>query len=162
MLVHSIFLACTEEDDSYGVFALNATTGSLLWTFNEPYDGSYNGYTSSPAIANGLVYIGSNVGLMSSKIYALDAQSGQFIWSHELIDQTSSSPAVANNLVYIGSGNGSIHAFDALTGTQIWSYKTGGAIISSPAISNGVVCIGSSDGYLYAFDAATGANLWKY
>jgi len=146
------------ENKNYEVFALNSSTGALLWTFHD----ETARFTSSPTVANGLVYICSLGSYTSSKIYALDAQSGGFVWSHELEYQTSSSPAIANNLVYVGSGNGSIYAFDALSDTQIWSYKTGGAVISSPAISNGVVCIGSSDGYLYAFDATTGANLWKF
>ena len=142
-----------------GVFAVNSTTGTLLWAFQDPYAVCT---TSSPAVSNGLVYIGSYGGALIGKIFALDAKSGGAVWSHELINRTSSSPAVANNIVYIGSENGSVHAFNALTGTQIWTYKTGGGINSSPAVSNDVVCIGSEDGNLYAFNATTGVNLWKF
>ncbi len=145
--------------DDCSVFAVNATTGALLWTSKDPNQA----YTSSPTVANGVVYIGS-MGQYSApnKVYALDAQTGELVWSQEVAGKANSSPAVANNAVFIGAENGSIYAFDALTGSQIWSYKTGNSILSSPAISNGAVCIGSEDGFLYAFDATTGVNIWKF
>ena len=142
-----------------GVLAVNATTGTLLWTFYE----LNLSITSSPAVINGLLYIGSSTtSSITSKLYALNAHTGQLVWSQDIPSQTNSSPAVANNMVYIGSTNGTIYAFNAQTGAQVWSYKTGNGISSSPAISDGTVVIGSGDGNLYAFDAVTGNNTWKY
>ncbi len=48
--------------------------------------------SSSPAVANGVVYVGSDDG----KVYALDAATGAFDWSYTTGEATSSSPAVAN------------------------------------------------------------------
>jgi outer membrane protein assembly factor BamB len=111
---------------------------------------------SSPAVANGVVYIGNN----SKNLYALNASTGQKLWSYAA-GVGISSPAVANGIVYVGSGV-SLLALNASTGAKLWSYATGGAVVSSPAVANGVVYFGSDDGSLYALKAGTGAKLWSY
>jgi outer membrane protein assembly factor BamB len=57
--------------------------------------------TSSPAVVNGVVYIGSHDG----NVYALDAASGNKIWNYPTSGMVLSSPAVANGVVYVGGGN---------------------------------------------------------
>jgi len=66
---------------------------------------------SSPAVSNGVVYIGSG----DLSIYALDAATGAKIWSYQTVGSVYSSPAVSNGVVYIGSGDYSIYALDATT-----------------------------------------------
>jgi outer membrane protein assembly factor BamB len=56
---------------------------------------------SSPAVANGLLYIGSE----SSNLYALDAATGAQLWSAATGSGIGSSPAVVNGIVYITSDN---------------------------------------------------------
>src|SRR6266568_5256455 len=107
---------------------------------------------SSPAVANGIVYIGSNDKLM----YALDAKTGKILWAHNANDGVGSSTAVADGIVYVGSNDDNLYAFNARTGATVWIYTTGGPIWSSPAVANGVVYVGSNDNSLYALDAATG------
>src|SRR5438874_2646741 len=102
---------------------------------------------SSPAVVNGVVYIGSDDGNM----YALDAKTGASLWSYPTGGFINSSPAVANGVVYIGSSDRNVYALDAKTGTRLWSYPTGSFIYSSPAVVNGVVYIGSANGNMYAF-----------
>jgi outer membrane protein assembly factor BamB len=114
--------------------------------------------TSSPAVANGVVYFGSH----DHKVYALDAATGALLWSYTTGDSVGpSSPAVANGVVYVGSGDQNLYALDASTGALRWSYTTGGGA-SSPAVANGVVYVGSNDDKLYALDASTGALLWSH
>jgi outer membrane protein assembly factor BamB len=109
--------------------------------------------SSSPAVANGAIYIGSP----DHSLYALDATTGKVLWKYETGDVISfSSPAVANGIVYVGSDDKTLHAVDAATGKGVWKYITGGKIKSSPLVDNGIVYVGSYDNNLYAFDAATG------
>ena len=109
--------------------------------------------SSSPAVANGVVYIGSP----DHRLYALDATTGKILWQYETGDTISfSSPAVANGVVYVGSDDKTLHAVDAATGKGLWKYTTGGKIKSSPLVDNGVVYVGSYDSNLYALDATTG------
>src|SRR6266568_3277663 len=117
---------------------------------------------SSPAVVNGVLYIGSEDG----SVYALDVKTGTKVWSYFTGNVTYSSiyssPVVANGVVYIGSNDWNLYALDARTGTRLWSFATGGNIISSPAVVNGVVYIGSYDHSVYALDARTGTKLWSY
>jgi outer membrane protein assembly factor BamB len=117
-------------------------------------------YTSSPAVVNGVVYIGSYNG---NGLNALNASTGAKLWSDALgAYNVDSSPAVVNGVVYIGSNDFNVYALNASTGAKLWSYTTGGAVDSSPAVANGVVYIGSGDGNLYALNASTGAKLWSF
>lgn len=56
------------------VYALNASTGSLLWTFSTLT-------SSSPAVANGVVYIGGGND-NNGEVYALNAKTGAELWSY--------------------------------------------------------------------------------
>ncbi len=83
-------------------------------------------------------------------VYALDAQTGEVVWSYATGGAVISSPAVANGVVYVGSFNDNIYALSAATGAVLWSYQTGTRVESSPAVSNGIVYVGSSD-TIYTF-----------
>jgi outer membrane protein assembly factor BamB len=129
-----------------------------------------DGSASSPAVANGVVYVGSDDG----KLEAFDANgvsgcSGNPktcipLWTASAGSEVRSSPAVANGVVYVGSADGRLYAFDAdgVSGcsgspkvcTPLWSALTGEEITSSPSVANGVVFVGSGDRHVYAFDAA--------
>ncbi len=124
-----------------------------LWSFPT---GSSVG--SSPAVANGVVYVGSG----DHNVYALNATTGAELWSYTTGGPVSSSPAVANGVVYVGSYDHNVYALNATTGAERWSYTTGGVVSSSPAVASGVVYVGSNDANVYALNATTGAKLWSY
>jgi outer membrane protein assembly factor BamB len=112
---------------------------------------------SSPAVANGVVYVGSDY--PGNKVYALNASTGALLWSYTTGGGVNSSPAVANGVVYVGSFDDNVYALNASTGAKLWSYTTGGPIIwSSPAVVNGVVYVGSYDGKVYAFGLKQGSE----
>ena len=56
-----------------GLYALNASTGALLWSYNT--EGQAR---SSPAVANGVVYVGS----LDNNVYALNASTGALLWKY--------------------------------------------------------------------------------
>ncbi len=112
---------------------------------------------SSPAVARGIVYVGSQAGT----VYALNASTGAMMWSYPTGSSVYSSPAVANGVVYVGSEDGNVHALNASTGAFLWSHATGAMTLSSPAVANGVVYVESSDGNLYALNASSGAVMWS-
>jgi outer membrane protein assembly factor BamB len=88
------------------VFALNATTGAELWVGGGPSLGS------SPAVANGVVYVGSGL----KQLVAFDAATGAALWSYATGGVVESSPAVVNGTVYAGSNDGNVYAFDLSAG----------------------------------------------
>jgi len=111
-----------------------------LWRF------ATGGIVSSPAVANGIVYVGSE----DKHLYAVDATTGKERWRFAAGSTVDRSPVVANGIVYIGSGNENLYAIDAATGKEKWRFPTGDWVDSSPAVANGIVYVGSNDKNLYA------------
>jgi hypothetical protein len=135
---------------------LNASSGAQIWNHTTT---TRNGVFSSPAVVGGVVYVGS----FDSKVYALNASSGAFIWSYTTGGAVSSSPAVVGGVVYVGSTEGNVYALNATDGVKLWSYTTSYYIVeSSPAVVGGVVYVGAYDHNVYALNAASGAKLWNY
>jgi hypothetical protein len=101
---------------------------------------------SSPAVANGVVYVGS----FDKKLYALDAMTGVKKWSYPTGGSIYSSPAVANGMVYVGSWDKKLYALNTTTGALRWYKTTGSYIFSSPAVAKWMLYVGSNDRFLYA------------
>ena len=113
------------------VFALNASTGVELWSYTT---GAV--LYSSPAVAGGVVYVGSQASYPSDTIgsvSALNASTGVELWGYTMgaseLSGGYSSPAVVGGVVYVGSGDGNIYALNASTGDKLWSYLTASFVV---------------------------------
>ncbi len=84
------------------LYALDVEAGALKWRYP-----TGNHIDSSPAVANGVVYVGS----YDKKLYALDAITGECKWSYTTGSFITSSPVVAHGMVYIGSWDANVYAF---------------------------------------------------
>src|SRR5665647_845260 len=118
--------------------------------------------SSSPAVANGVVYVEDAV----ANLYALNATNGAKLWNFTTNDDFS-SPAVANGVVYIGSQfDDCIYAINATTGAMLRNYTTDyeytGAPWSSLAVVNGVVYAELDSNAVFAINTTTGARLWYF
>ena len=114
----------TNYNNRYYPVTVNMVNFSLLWNYT-----TENFVVSSPAVSNGIVYIGSH----DNKTYALNATNGSLIWNYTTGNIVGSSPAVSNGIVYIGSDDNQIYALNASNGSKIWNYTTGNDVSSSPA-----------------------------
>ena len=139
----------TSEYDNDG----SVPTKAELWRF-----GTKGPVRSSPAVSNGIVYVGSR----DKNLYAIDAMTGKKKWRFGTKGSVRSSPAVSNGIVYVGSYDDNLYAIDAVTGKEKWRFATGGFVSSSPVVANGVVYFGSADKNLYAIDAVTGKEKWRF
>jgi outer membrane protein assembly factor BamB len=167
------------------VYAVDAATGQSKWTFAtkgerrftapgihgalprmERMPDPFDVFTSSPTIANGVLYIGSG----DQNVYALDAGTGALRWTFATGDVVHASPAVANGVVVVGSWDRNVYALDAQSGREKWRYTTGNdtviynqiGIASSAAIASGAVFVGGRDGKFHSVDFATGAVRWVH
>lgn len=137
---------------------------------------------SSPAVADGTIYVGSTDG----NLYALALDSGAAKWKFDAHSRVVSSPAVSNGLVYFAAYDGNFYALEVATGQLKWKFQTGGErryagthlhgtqpvaetmpdpfdfFLSSPAVWNGAVFFGSGDGNIYSLNASTGVLNWKF
>src|SRR5687767_9142894 len=102
-------------------------TPKLLWTYDatDPIE-------SSAAIADGVVYVGSQSGVL----HAVNLADGSAKWKYTASTDGigESSPAVAGGLVYIADLAGTLHAVDAATGKAAWTFKTTTEVKSSPVV----------------------------
>jgi outer membrane protein assembly factor BamB len=114
---------------------------------------------SSPAVANGVIYVGSSDGKLYAYQFrcATGGQSCSPLWTATTGGAIDSSPAAVGTVVYVGSSDGKLYAYSIGCGTggasctPLWTATTGGPIHSSPTVDSGVVYVGSDDGKLYAF-----------
>src|SRR5689334_5160816 len=104
------------------VFGASAYTGTALqspqeWTqfrFNTANNVSLSGnmeaswhvatdagFSSSPTIADGTLFIGNNAG----RFYALDPHTGRVRWQFDAKNPFMSNPLVYNGIVIVGEGN---------------------------------------------------------
>ncbi len=127
--------------------------GMLKWVFS-----TGGPIYSSPAVADGTLYIGS----ADHKLYALDATTGAKRWEYETGSWVGSSPAIVNGIVYFGSNDGRLYALDTHSGEKLWDFETRYPIASSPAVADGIVYFGADDYYIYALDAVKGTKLWDF
>ncbi|MDH5690131.1 MAG: PQQ-binding-like beta-propeller repeat protein [Candidatus Bathyarchaeota archaeon] len=88
-------------------YALDAENGTVKWS--RPLDGGYS--VSSPAVADGKVYFG----LDNNYVYALDAFTGDLIWSYKTEGAVQSSPAISDGLLFVGSSDGNLYAIGTPT-----------------------------------------------
>ena len=91
-------------------------------------------------MADGVVYAGSD----DMHLYALDAATGEMLWSFETGDVIRSTPTVTGGAVYFGSNDNHVYALDAQTGEMLWSHDTGNWVQHSPVVSGGAVYIGAA------------------
>ena len=138
--------------DSYraGRSTSKAPDDYLLWQFE-----TGNSILSSPVVADGKAYIGSEDG----KLYCLNASTGTPIWNYTL--SGVASPAIVDGKVYVGSSSNFL-CLNASNGTPIWNYTEHSAY-SAPTVVEGRVYFGTYvDGYVHCLNASTGTPIWNY
>lgn len=114
---------------------------------------------NAPTISEGVVYVGAD----DTRIHALDAATGDEIWSFETGDIVRSNVVVTDGVVYAGSNDTHLYALDARDGDLIWQRDTGAPVQYPPLVADGMVYAPAySDGgrRVHALDAATGAQVW--
>lgn len=142
------------------VYAVNARTGKLKWTF------ATKGIVhASPALYNGTIYIGS----WDTFLYAINAATGKQKWKFKTGAQMAmtgiqATATIQNGIVYFGARDAHLYALNAATGSVVWQYDTQNSwVISSVTISNNVLYVGTSDTFLLlALDAATGHEKFRF
>lgn len=134
------------------VVALNASTGTRLWTANE---GSY-----SPVLA-----VGGSLFFVSDRneLIRLDASSGARIWGVELplyvrererrrrAVFTHYGPILAGGRLVMASGDGQIRMFDPASGQLVQSVGLRGGAASRPIVVNNTLMVVNGNGQLVAY-----------
>ena len=88
---------------------MNAASGTKLWNYTTGGD-----VNSSPAVVDGVVYVGSD----DDNVYALNAANGAKLWNYTTGGDVASSPAVVGGVVYVGSEDDNVYALNATNGAN--------------------------------------------
>ncbi len=119
------------------VFALDATTGAIKWQYQPDIPDDVLQYGCCDVDNRGVTYADGKifVGRLDGNLTALDAKTGNELWTTKVVDYTQGSiitspPLVVGNKVITGFGGGeygargSLQAYDINTGKQVWKTWT--------------------------------------
>jgi polyvinyl alcohol dehydrogenase (cytochrome) len=137
------------------------------------------GVTGTPVVSRGVVYVTD----WSGHVRALDAASGEELWSQKIGDRVTGSVALDDQRVFAGAMDGSLTARSRADGSELWTVSVddheGAIIFAAPIHVRGLVLIGAGSaeniperedpnyqysfrGSMAAFDAETGEEVWRY
>ena len=156
------------------VFAVRLSDGKELWRYqiNDP--------ESSPAIDNGIVYIGS--GVNGSAVVALRTESDEvlrekglerLIWNIPTPHPATGAVTLTDDLVLIGCGNsnyvfvapnseGFVLALEKPTGKLKWKVPVPDAVLGAIAVRNDIAICPVRNGEIIALDLKnSGSVLWR-
>jgi len=111
----------------------------------------------TPTVSDGVLYVGS----YDNNLYALNGETGDFIWKYPANGGIVSKPAIFQNNVFFGSEDGLLHVVSSHSGRIVWTYYTEKPIRSSPTIAERHVFIGSDDGNLHIVNANNGRRVLR-
>jgi outer membrane protein assembly factor BamB len=141
--------------DKNGVFSLNSTNGSLLWSYPEKASASQL-YFGQPALIGDMVVAGA----YDNKLYAINTTNGNERW---VFDKASgkyiSGILVIDDTIYAPNGDSTLYVLDA-SGNMQWSFVTGGELWATPAYDDENLYIPSMDHFMYAVSLQTGNQIW--
>lgn len=165
-----VFIGTFNESGGPGeVVSLWASNGSVRW--RTPTESVH---FSSPAYANGSVYVGVAGRYNTTSqitfdppygVLALDAATGEERWFFETSGSVSASPAIADGRVIVPAKDGLVYAVDMQTGTEAWSTAVA-AGVSSAAVVGDTAYVGGgafgAEGRVTAIDLSTGSERWSF
>ena len=154
-----------------------ANVGRLVPAWSFSFGGEkQRGQESQPLIANGKMYVTASY----SRIYALDAKTGEKLWKYEhrlpdgimpCCDVINRGAALYDNLVIFATLDAQLVALNADTGEVVWKeriddYAAGYSASAAPIIAQGLLLTGVSGGEfgvvgrVEARDPKTGRLVW--
>lgn len=135
------------------VYALEAETGKLLWTYQ-----TGGSVIASPSIAGDRVFIGNLTGAAS----ALDINTGVPLWTFNAGSSIHASAVLSDTLVLFGTTGGLFYALRTDSGTPAWSTDLDGPVNSSAVVSGDVVYVGTLKKYILGLSLTDGSIIWRY
>lgn len=138
-------------------------------------------FETTPIVVDGIMYLTTPVVGGRMKILALDAATGNRLWTTTYAlgrfkiccGPNNRGPALAYGNLYVLTLDDKLVAFDARTGRERWETRVadpsaGYSESMAPQIFDGMVIVGSAGGewalrgFVAAYDARTGQQRWRW
>jgi alcohol dehydrogenase (cytochrome c) len=154
----------------------NVTNLTPVWTLSSQV---HRNHEAAPIVNDGVMFVTSSF----SKLWALDATTGEILWSYArdlpeatlqevCCDVVNRGVGLWGDKVFMTTLDSHLLAFDAKTGEIVWDrtvedYRSGYTMTIAPLVVDGKVMVGVSGaeygvrGFIQAFDAESGDVLWK-
>jgi outer membrane protein assembly factor BamB len=131
------------------VYALDATTGTVRWTFT-----ARDYISSSATVAGGHIYISD-----FQNLYAIEQYTGVLVWVFPTKFSIYFSPIVGGQTVLLTDGDNLV-ALDTASGKPRWNLGIPGEELI-PGAAQGSRVFVKSTSTLYALELASGKELWR-
>jgi outer membrane protein assembly factor BamB len=122
----------------------------------EVWPGTFGGVITPPASAGGVVYvatlnaptelspdvpayIGSEIGTAPGEVAAIDAGSGELLWSTEVDGDPLGGATVVGDLVLTATYQGRFYALSRESGEIVWDLEAPGGVNGWPAVAGDLV-----------------------
>ena len=145
------------------------------------HTGMFAGFEATPIVADGVMYVTTPVVDGRMKIMALNAATGETLWSTAYAlgafkiccGPNNRGPALAYGNLYVTTLDAKLVAFDARTGAEKWETRVADPSVGytesmAPQVYDGTVVVGSAGGewalrgFVAGYDARTGKQRWRW
>ncbi|MGI6376242.1 MAG: PQQ-binding-like beta-propeller repeat protein [Anaerolineae bacterium] len=136
------------------VYAIDAATQEPAWA--QPFS-TRDRVWGAPAIDGDRLYVAS----MDHSVYAIDRNSGQLIWEHNLGASAPGALTLTDGRVFVGSVDRYLTCLSADDGSELWrSPQYAGWVWGEALVVGDGVYFGSLDGMMHALNVDDGQPLW--
>jgi outer membrane protein assembly factor BamB len=150
-----------------GLAAIEVADGSRAWRYRVKSDGllvDADGFFWPIEVSSSVFGVTSSTGAdgaITRAVVALDAATGDELWSTPLPDGASfGQPTSDGTMVVLAPGDGTLVALDAATGASVWSTAT--VTPTTPvAIGSKEAYVGLSGGVVSARSTLDGTEVWR-
>lgn len=151
-------------DSASLVSAFSTASGDRLWRVDLDEEEEYEGFYFGGGITfdNGRLFVSTGF----SKVFALDAETGEVLWIHKAPSPMRSAPVASDGRVFVVTLDNQLLVLNEETGERLWNHvgvqEVAGLLGSaSPAVSRETVIVPYSSGEVLALLADDGRSVWS-
>lgn len=159
-----------------GLLALNATDGRILWQANTVGEVLWPPLVTETAVFAGTAFVGPGIEAQPEKqawFYALDAASGDVLWSQETAAYTLTTPTANEETVVVGGsylaekeiaegGHLRFYAFNLADGAVQWTADREEGFLKSLAAGKDHLYFLAYADVLFGLSMDDGQEVWRY
>lgn len=138
-----------EGQKSGDFWALDRESGEVVWQTTISPPGFLGGMEGTSAVSNGVIAVPATdwpefEGPASGMVTALNAATGETLWTAGQEAPAASPAAISNDVVFHAGLDGVLHAYALADGTELWSQDLGSSVSGGIAVAEGVVVLGAA------------------